>query len=83
MHTKRPQNSTVAGYTGLVGTIMLILGNVELADTLDTISKLRWDQIAPVILIAIGSIRSILIKEKTVESIIKERKEIRDLEKVK
>jgi len=72
MHTKRPQNSTIAGSTGLVGAIMLVLGNIELVDTFDAILQLRWDQVAPVVLIVAGSIRSICMKEKTKESIVRE-----------
>jgi len=72
MHTKRPQNSTVAGGVTLTGAVMLILGNIEIRDTLSVLSNLKWDQVMPIILILVGGFRALLMKERTRDSTISE-----------
>ncbi len=71
-HTPRPQNSTIAGVTSLTGAILLIFSGVEIKDTLDVIADMKWDQLMPIIIIVAGSLRSILMTEKTKESIVNE-----------
>jgi hypothetical protein len=71
-HTHRPQNSTIAGATTLAGTILLIFGNVEIKDTFSTLKDMDWSQLLPLIFIIGGGLRSLLMKEKTKESLIDE-----------
>ena len=71
-HTPRPQNSTIAGAATLTGTILLVFGNVEIKDTLEVIKDMKWDQIMPLVFIIVGGLRSLLMNEKTKESIIDE-----------
>ena len=64
-HTSRPQNSTITGHTTLAGAILYVFTGEEVKDALDAITSMKWDQLMPLLIMAAGSISSIIMEERT------------------